>query len=267
MTHRFTIGADPELFVGRGGKFVSAHGLVDGDKMNPTPVPNGAVQVDGMALEFNIDPAKSESEWLNNIESVLTELRLMVSNDLEFLQQVSVFFEDEDVKDVPDLNKLLGCSPDFNAYSLSDNPTPNSEVNMRTAGGHVHIGGIFSDNEFDWDHFKSMARLTRLMDRYVGVYSVLWDKDDQRRSLYGAAGSFRPKTYGMEYRTLSNAWLWSKDLSSFVYNQTHKAIEAFVNGEDIGGHYISDIINKSDRGSEFFNKDETASQLRGVING
>lgn len=265
-TFKFTIGADPELFVGRAGKFVSAHDLVKGDKLNPTPVPNGAVQVDGMALEFNIDPAKSEHEWLNNLESVLGELRVMVSEDLDFLKDVSVFFEDDDIKDVPNINKILGCSPDFNAYNMRENQVPNAKMNMRTAGGHVHVGGLYTDNEYDWEHFTSTARLARLMDKYVGVYSVLWDKDDQRRKLYGGAGAFRPKLYGMEYRTMSNAWLWNKDICSFVYNQTRKAVDAFLDKEDNVGSFISDIINTSDRDNTFFLEDQTAIQLKEVVN-
>lgn len=55
----YTIGADPEVFVGREGQFFSAHGLVPGNKRRPHKVDRGAVQVDGMALEFNIDPASS----------------------------------------------------------------------------------------------------------------------------------------------------------------------------------------------------------------
>jgi hypothetical protein len=54
----FKIGADPEFFLRdkATGKFVSAHGLIPGTKRQPMKVDKGAVQVDGMALEFNIDP-------------------------------------------------------------------------------------------------------------------------------------------------------------------------------------------------------------------
>jgi len=51
------VGCDPEYFVKKNGIFQSAHGLIMGDKKNPQKVRNGAVQVDGMAVEFNIDPA------------------------------------------------------------------------------------------------------------------------------------------------------------------------------------------------------------------
>jgi hypothetical protein len=41
-----------------------------------------------------------------------------------------------------------------------------------------------------------------------------------RRELYGKAGAFRPKPYGVEYRVLSNRWLNSEALIRWVYNQS-----------------------------------------------
>ncbi len=53
------IGADPEVFLKVGKKNISSHGLINGDKKNPLKVDKGAVQIDGTALEFNIDPAST----------------------------------------------------------------------------------------------------------------------------------------------------------------------------------------------------------------
>jgi hypothetical protein len=55
----FMIGCDPEIFVKKGGKLIAATGLVPGDKKKPFRVMGGAVQVDGLALEFNTDPVAS----------------------------------------------------------------------------------------------------------------------------------------------------------------------------------------------------------------
>lgn len=46
-----------------------------------------------------------------------------------------------------------------------------------------------------------------------------------RRELYGKAGAFRPTSYGVEYRTLSNFWLRRKEYMQWVYAQTHRAFE------------------------------------------
>ena len=45
------------------------------------------------------------------------------------------------------------------------------------------------------------------MDYTLGLDSLLLDSDTRRRSMYGRAGSFRFKEYGIEYRTLSNFWI------------------------------------------------------------
>ena len=72
---KLLIGADPELFVSENGKLVSCHGLLPGTKLNPHRVDKGAVQVDGMAAEFNIDPASNEEEFITNLNTVQNSLR------------------------------------------------------------------------------------------------------------------------------------------------------------------------------------------------
>mgnify|MGYP001584855390 CR=1 FL=1 len=56
-----TIGTDPEFFLEKDGKPVSAHDLVPGTKHEPYPLgKSGAhVQADGTAVEINIKPAKN----------------------------------------------------------------------------------------------------------------------------------------------------------------------------------------------------------------
>jgi hypothetical protein len=49
-----SVGADPEVFVRNAeGEPVPACGLIPGTKAEPHRVDSGAVQVDGLALEFN----------------------------------------------------------------------------------------------------------------------------------------------------------------------------------------------------------------------
>jgi hypothetical protein len=80
--------------------------------------------------------------------------------------------------------------------------------------------------------------MARLMDRYLGVPSLGWDKDQIRRKTYGKAGNCRVKEYGVEYRALSNAWLFEPTIMRYVFDATIKAAKALKNGEDgdiIGG--------------------------------
>lgn len=260
----YTIGADPEIFVGRQGQFQSAHGLVQGDKRRPFKVDKGAVQVDGMALEFNIDPASSYEEFQENLDTVQAQLKGMIG-DLEFLDVASVIFSEEFLKEVPYENIKLGCEPDFNGYSMDVNEKPNELSLMRTAGGHVHIGGFTVTRDNRRQHMGDMARLTRLMDEEVGVYSVLWDKDDKRREMYGKGGCYRPKPYGMEYRSMSNAWLFNKELVKFVYDSTFDAIKRFVAGDDLENDQARRIMNSSDRGNNFFQNSMKTERVMNIV--
>lgn len=213
------VGCDPELFVMQNGVFLSAHNLIPGTKNSPYRVPNGAVQVDGTALEFNIDPATNLKEFLSNINSVMGTLSNMVQGHDIVISPVANF-ESSYFRSLPRVAKELGCEPDYNAWTCSTNPRPDSKKPMRTASGHVHVGWTEGKDVDDYEHFDSVAKVMRELDYYLGVVSLDWDKDNTRRTLYGKAGAFRCKTYGGEYRVLSNKWLDNDVLKTFVYNQT-----------------------------------------------
>ncbi len=245
---KFLVGCDPELFVKRDGVFHSAHGLVKGDKKNPFPVKKGAVQVDGMALEFNIHPAESEVEFFMNISSVMNSLRKMVP-DYEMVIEPVADFDEKTLKAQPAEALELGCEPDYNGWNLQENLRPDGDVPFRTASGHVHVGWTKDVDPKSPSHFSLCAAVTRQLDFFLGLPSLLFDTDTRRRSLYGKPGAFRPKTYGVEYRVLSNKWLSSPELIKWVYNNTIKGLHSFFKEENyLFEKYedIQEIINTSD---------------------
>lgn len=261
---RILIGADPEIFLSKDGEFVSAHDLLPGTKIQPFPVAQGAIQVDGMAAEFNIDPASSEEEFMSNLDTVLTQLKSMVPT-YDFLEKASVHFTKEFMAGIPPEALELGCEPDFNAYSKSINKKPEMDRPMRTAGGHIHVGGFESDNPYETIHFNQMCRLMQAMDEEVGLYSLAWDKDDERRSMYGKAGSFRPKRYGAEYRTLSNAWLFNKKLQSFVYQGALRAIDKAFSPDWNPSTMVANIINTSNREHDLFKNNKRWDEVNDLL--
>ena len=229
----FKIGADPEFFVKRFGKLHSAHGLIPGTKEDPFKVAKGAVQVDGMALEFNIDPADTYSQFETNMTTVMGKIMTMIPGYEIFVEPVADFGL-EYIQSQPKEASELGCSPDFNAYTKEANPRPRADTPFRTASGHVHIGwtnGVDINNE---GHLEACRALTKALDVYLGIPSLSWDTDERRRSLYGAAGAFRPKPYGMEYRVLSNKWITDTYLRELVYQNTMDAIKATFDDPDVG---------------------------------
>lgn len=248
MDHiKFLVGADPECFIRKDGKFFSAHGLIKGDKKNPFPVNNGAVQVDGMALEFNINPASTEGEFLFNVSDVLNTLKLMVP-EYEVVATPVADFDIDYIKQQPAEALELGCDPDYNAWTQKANEKPDGERPFRTASGHIHVGWTNDIDKNNPMHIAMAEEATRQLDFYLGLPSLHYDKDTRRREMYGKAGCYRPKPYGVEYRTLSNVWLTSEKLIKWVYNNTQKAMQELVNGNILAKKYgdIQELINDSD---------------------
>lgn len=232
------IGADPELFaVDEKNNPVSVHDLIQGDKWSPVKVPHGAIQVDGVAAEFNIDPAASFDEFKRNIRHVqrLLDLSVMAKNSkLRLVAQPSVFFTESYLNSLPITVRELGCNPDFNAYSGKENVKPNAASNMRTGAGHVHVSWFdtIDDLAINKKHFKDCCEIVKALDITVGEHSTVWDSDTKRQSLYGAPGAFRPKDYGLEYRVLSNAWLNQDWTMQFVYEAVKATVERWLEGFD-----------------------------------
>lgn len=241
------VGCDPEVFVKQDGRFLSAFGLIEGDKKNPQKVERGAVQVDGMALEFNIDPASHEDEFLINVQEVFNTMKRMVPT-YEVVACPVADFPFEYLAEQPKEALELGCDPDYNAWTGGVNPRPNAKVPMRTASGHIHIGWTDGQSSDDANHVNRCDMVARQLDFYLGLPSLMYDKDTRRREMYGKAGACRYKPYGVEYRTLSNAWLNSEELIKWVFRATKQGVLDLMNGKILQDRYgdIQHIINTSD---------------------
>jgi hypothetical protein len=90
------------------------------------------------------------------------------------------------------------------------------------------------------------------MDLFVGCPMIEFDKDTGRRELYGKAGAFRKKSYGVEYRTASNAWIESEDRIRWAWAQTEKAVKFVEDGNTLtedDGKLIQKCINESNPGA------------------
>jgi hypothetical protein len=222
----FFIGCDPEVFVvNKEGQFVGAHGLIPGTKTEPFKVKNGMVQVDGMALEFGVDPCENKREFIFKVNSVKSTLKKMLPKGYDLAVVPVAVFSDEEMARAPAEALELGCDPDYNGYTGRLNKAPKlANPNMRSAGGHVHTGWGSGFDRLDPGFIMNCAALAVELDYYLGAASLAWDKDNTRRSIYGAAGAFRPKPYGMEYRSLSNQWLTSDELIGFVFDNTVNAL-------------------------------------------
>ncbi|MBL4940506.1 MAG: hypothetical protein JKY81_02440 [Colwellia sp.] len=228
--NNYLIGTDPELFLKKDGILQSAYGLIQGDKQNPFKVKDGAVQVDGMALEFNTDPTNECDVFVHNIASVMAQLKAMVP-EYEFFIEPTAQFGKKFIDEQPEEAKEMGCDPDYNAYTGKQNPTPDGNTSFRTGAGHLHIGWTEGEDINDPDHIYECMEVVKQLDAFLGFPAMLFDKDTKRRSMYGKAGAFRPKPYGVEYRTLSNSWLKDPKLQAWVFSNAQLAVDKLVAGK------------------------------------
>lgn len=229
---KITIGADPEIFITRKGKFFSAHNQIKGTKAKPFSVPGGAIQVDGVAAEFNIDPAETPDEFVGNVARVLNYLKgeLMLKGFEPAVQPVATF-DPRYFRKLPGRALALGCEPDFNAWTGEVNAVEPPNEPIRTGAGHIHIGWTSGADPFETEHFNDCRAIVKQLDYYLGIYSLLWDDDPTRRKVYGQAGAFRPKPYGVEYRVLSNAWVENQYLQRWIFNSVLKALSDLEKGD------------------------------------
>lgn len=225
----FTFGADPELFIQNEEtlEFVSAGGIIPGTKDNPVKVQYGAVQQDGVAAEFNIDPVDNFHDFERNIKSVIKSLQSYLPAGHRLVGVPSAVFTPAAWDKVADYDKILGCSPDMNAWTGDVNPPPSMEGELertRCAGGHIHFGWTENAALDDLDHLKNANELVQQLDYYLGGWSLQLDTEPTRRKLYGKAGACRVKPYGVEYRVLSNFWLQTKATRLQTWNRMNQAI-------------------------------------------
>lgn len=211
------VGADIEYFAMNVDKnLIPCVGYIPGTKESPhTPDewPNGyAMQEDNIMVEVNIPPS---TDYMNFAFSIL-DVQKMTVNYLEgktkgkisgLSKKSHAKFSEKDLSSPQ--AKIFGCEPDFDAYSGGTvRQIPQMNPLMRTCGGHVHLGGDFQCPDFVAALFAEL---------YISVYANARSLvSNPRRKSYGAPGAYRPKPYGIEYRTPDNKWTLSMERAQSV---------------------------------------------------
>lgn len=243
---KITIGCDPEMFLEDDkGNIVSAEGLIGGTKEKPRPISDKGheVQEDNIMVEFNVPPSTTSDEFINNINFVKNYLVDYVGQynlKLNYLASSLISKEHLQTKQA----KTFGCEPDFNVYLQDINTPPKSSTQLRSCGGHIHVG-------YENPDILTSENIIRAMDLFLGLPSVWLDPDSKRRLLYGKAGSFREKPFGIEYRTLSNFWIKDNQSIKWAFDQTIAAVNFALNDDlDWLGIYINDVRTAIDESDE-----------------
>jgi len=232
------IGSDPEVFLHNKStkEVVSAIPFIPGDKHDPYQIPTlpegHMIQTDNIMVEYCLPPTSDYRALIKSFRDCIAYTNNTIPSELEVVVKASANVSEQYLQD--EQAKRFGCDPDFNAWTDDLNNPPNSDTNLRTCGGHIHIG-------YDNPDYELSKKLIKALDIFLGVPSILLDPDKDRKKMYGKAGAHRLKTYGVEYRGLSNFWLAEEELTQLVFNGVRMAI-AMINSSESYLDKMSDTL-------------------------
>lgn len=240
------IGSDPEIFVENGkGQIIPAFNFL-GSKQKPNLAPKrdhaeykgeNACYWDGFQAEFTTDHSFCMGWHVDSIQVGLEGIYLAAKahNKRAKLSTRTVFdIPPEMMLEAQPEHVQFGCMPSLNAYNMHGLDLPGTEVPFRSAGGHIHLS--FNDAQFKTK--EMYVKMVKAMDVILGVacVSMFAEFDDvRRREMYGLAGEYRLPPHGLEYRVLSNAWLFHPIIANIVFDLGRTA--AMFGAKDLLTHW------------------------------
>jgi len=202
---------------------------------------------------------------------------LAKKNGLSILLDAAIHTPKSLLDTVSPRGKEFGCDPDFIAWldGIESPPMPPPDDHeFRYSGGHIHFGfptietmqreiAMYNNSYYKvmygWvierntkmiELFKNDPNyridMVKLLDYIAGNTAVLLDQTEGatlRRKLYGQAGTFRPTSYGLEYRVLSNFWMKSPYLMQYIIGLCREAITHYFAGNK---ETIFNLVDPSD---------------------
>lgn len=249
MIENVTIGSDVEyfLFDNKNNEFISAEGLVKGEKSDPFKFdpsdPFFATQLDCVLAEGNIPPVQSVEDFFRHLTKLEKYIQGTLPPNIVTRATGSARIAEKYLQ--TKTAQEFGCDPSFSCWTDKEIIVKGDGSNLRSAGFHIHVG--YSDPSIE-----DNVGLGRIMDLYLGVPSVFLEPPNERRKVgYGESGNCRHQPHGLEYRSLSSHFASSEKLIKWTYSQTLEAIKAYNNGMlplvAAAGDRIQEAINKEHR--------------------
>ena len=253
MAFAYKVGHDCEFFVldSNRGHIVPVCGKLGGTKKKPLAVEGSRVgttyQEDGVACEIGMDPTSVHDFIPAASQSFFDMQTVLESRQLQVAGGVCNTFKLEDLKLHPQA-LVIGCSPDYSAHDRGmkrNNLNIEAMGTRRFTGGHLHFSCPLKDRERlanDTPIWAVVQMIDALALMFSSRYS--WEYQGERYEFYGLPGLYRPKPYGLEYRTPTNYWLWdsagggNKDATDFV-NNCASVVQACseLSGDVVRGYY------------------------------
>lgn len=249
------LAADPEMFTKDSNNVItSVAGMLGCDKWNKLKVSDGVnLQEDNVLVEFDIAPCDSFAGFNKLLkEGIEASRKIIHPFGFEIAEGISShIYSEAEIASFHESVLEFGCVPDYNGLTGIPNPRPQAvNSGLRSAGGHIHFG-FSGDVEVST---QTQAKMTIMCDMFLGLTSLLIDDDNRRRELYGQAGSIRYKDYGIEYRSLSNFWIFEEAKRKWAYDQATKAFSAMKNEDQffelvsiLNPREVQRVINEDDK--------------------
>jgi phiEco32-like amidoligase-type 2 protein len=235
------IGSDIEFFLQdkETGKFVTAEGIIKGDKHDPYHFDKKnhffATSLDCVLAEGNIPPAKNSYQFYRNVKKLINYINSTLPTNLQTVAKASVRMDEDQLQS--ETAKVAGCSVSYNCWDGSI-ISPNFDgSNLRPSGFHIHVG-------YDNPSRQTNLDLGKAYDLFINIPAVLIEpKSERKQSGYGQAGNIRHQRHGFEGRSLSSYFASDRTLIEWAFKNTKAAIDFVNSGANID--HLADIIQNT----------------------
>lgn len=232
------MGGDPEFFIEKNGKIVPAEiierkypEIFVRTQKNRYGLKRYQTHLikDGIALEMNFIPSFCREIVAGRVYSGFEKLSPLLRDGYKVSKKSYIKIPKRYMESLNFDSLNFGCKPSNNVY-IGNNLRPEENpfnFPYRSAGGHIHFGFTNATQIQQQALTERKNLLIKGLDVVVGNTAVLIDKDiinKERRKVYGKAGEYRDTSYGIEYRTLSNFWLWSESLMSLIFGLAREVV-------------------------------------------
>jgi hypothetical protein len=221
-----SMGADPEVFM-----LDKRKRLIPAFNVLPDKGKSKALTTaywDGFQGEFTVEPSHCLAFVMDHVREGMRQIIHNNKKQPVVLSRKSVIPISKTVLETTPKKFLeFGCVPSRNAYTDESTAPdiPGDMVPFRMAGGHIHFGMTVTELNYN--------QIVKDLDYYLGTLGVVLFQgmdDRRRRELYGKAGEYRTPAHGLEYRTLSNAWLVHPAVAMLVFEIARSVAAASVLG-------------------------------------
>lgn len=233
-------------------KMVSAIDVLGNDKHKPIDLGDGIkLYADNVLVETAFPPYTSKKEMIERLKTVVSRIQNHLGKNYRLVPKAAHEYDNEALKHPKAME--IGCTANYNAWTLEENSPSKFTDNLRTAGFHCHVG------EERLTDFDTRILAIKVLDIVLGTASVIFNNGDNgeitRRRLYGKASEHRPTPFGLEYRCLSPATLRSPELTELVYDLISYSLEVVLTGKG------NELLNSVDKDKVIKSIDNCDSKL------